>query len=191
MKQWYASVYKGFIISGIISFIIGFFSQTTVALNAYIAGYVVFILGIMMILLIIFNNLFKDQQLQNKLADNHSSQMKRYSGAFLTVFIASAPFILILSVIGFMLYLMIKYQNKITSGHVSPNYTLYSNVGCLLLMTQMYIIYKSISSNNSDATIKVSKVTSAVLFLISVLFAINSVIIYTILNYFTTDGFRS
>ena len=57
MSNWYNGIYKGFIITGIISFIIGFFSEGKVTLGAYIAGYSVLVLGIMMILLILFQNI--------------------------------------------------------------------------------------------------------------------------------------
>ena len=59
MKDWYSSVYKAFIISAIISFVIGFFSEGNVSLGAYITGYSVLILGIMMILILLFNKPIK------------------------------------------------------------------------------------------------------------------------------------
>jgi hypothetical protein len=189
MKQWYSSVYKGFIYAGIISFIIGLLSPINVAINAYIAGYIVFVLAILMIIIILFNNLFKDSTFQAKL-NSQSSIMKRYSSGLYSIVLTSAPFMLLISVIGFMLYLMIKYKNKIISGHISPNYNLYSNLATFLLMSQMYIIYKNISNEESSTTyVKFSNVTASLLFLTEILFAINSIIIYTILKYFTTDGF--
>lgn len=59
MGEWYTSIYKGFIISGLIAFIVGFFTQGKVSLDSYIAGYSVLILGIMMLLLILFNSVLK------------------------------------------------------------------------------------------------------------------------------------
>ena len=59
MSSWYSSIYKAFIISAIISFVIGFFSEGNVSLGSYITGYSVLILGIMMILLILFNSIMK------------------------------------------------------------------------------------------------------------------------------------
>ena len=49
MIDWYSGIYKGFIISSIILFVIGFLSEGKVSLGAYITGYSVLILGVMMI----------------------------------------------------------------------------------------------------------------------------------------------
>jgi len=57
MRDWYASIYKGFIAASIVSFIIGFFTQGNTSLGAYISGYSILILAIMMILIILFNNI--------------------------------------------------------------------------------------------------------------------------------------
>jgi hypothetical protein len=59
MKDWYSSIYKAFIVASVISFLISFFSSGTVSLNASIAGYSTLILGIMMILIILFQGILK------------------------------------------------------------------------------------------------------------------------------------
>jgi hypothetical protein len=53
MSNWYNGIYKGFIITSAIAFIIAFFSQGEVSLGAYIAGYSVLTLAIIMILIIL------------------------------------------------------------------------------------------------------------------------------------------
>ena len=58
MKDLYSSVYKACIFASVVAFIIGFFTESQLALGAYIAGYSVLTLGIMMILIILFNNVF-------------------------------------------------------------------------------------------------------------------------------------
>ena len=59
MKDWYNSIYKGFIIAGLVAFVVGFFTQGQTSLGAYISGYSVLTLGIMMILLILFNKILR------------------------------------------------------------------------------------------------------------------------------------
>ena len=63
MKDWFSNVYKGFIISATIAFIIGMFTQGTASLGAYIAGYSVLSIGIMMILLVLFNKISRSLRL--------------------------------------------------------------------------------------------------------------------------------
>ena len=177
MSSWYNGIYKGFIIAGVIAFIIGFFSQGEVSLGAYIAGYSVLILAITMILIILINNIFR--------VTKDESTLK----LILSIILTTGPFLLMLGVIGFILYLMITYKNNIISGHVSSGYNSFSNIVSLLLFIQLYIVYTNISTQSFESTGKISPLTSSIIYLLCVLSGICSVILFTILKYFTTDGF--
>ena len=179
MSGWYSSIYKAFIISAIISFVIGFFSEGNVSLGSYITGYSVLILGIMMILLILFNSIMK-------ITEGQSIFQILY-----TILLTAGPFLLMLGVIAFILYLMITYKSIILEGHVANGYHSFSNINIILILIQLYIVYTNISSDSFEKTGKMSKVTSSVVYLLGVLSAITSIILYTILRYFTTDGFTS
>ena len=179
MSGWYSSIYKAFIISAIISFVIGFFSEGKVSLGSYITGYSVLILGIMMILLILFNSIMKITEGQSILQ------------ILYTILLTAGPFLLMLGVIGFILYLMITYKSIILQGHVANGYHSFSNINIILILIQLYIVYTNISSDSFEKTGKMSKVTSSMVYLLGVLSAITSIILYTILRYFTTDGFKS
>ena len=177
MSSWYSSIYKAFIISAIISFVIGFFSEGKVSLGSYITGYSVLILGIMMILLILFNSIMKITEGQSILQ------------ILYTILLTAGPFLLMLGVIAFILYLMITYKSIILQGHVANGYHSFSNINIILILIQLYIVYTNISSDSFEKTGKMSKVTSSMVYLLGVLSTITSIILYTILRYFTTDGF--
>ena len=179
MSGWYSSIYKAFIISAIISFVIGFFSEGKVSLGSYITGYSVLILGIMMILLVLFNSIMKITEGQSILQ------------ILYTILLTAGPFLLMLGVIGFILYLMITYKSIILQGHVANGYHSFSNINIILILIQLYIVYTNISSDSFEKTGKMSKVTSSMVYLLGVLSTITSIILYTILRYFTTDGFTS
>ena len=183
MKDWYSSIYKAFIISAIISFVIGFFSEGNVSLGSYITGYSVLILGIMMILLILFNSTMKITEGQS----NYSI----YDKILYAILLPAGPFLLMLGVIAFILYLMIKYKPIILQDHVANGYHSFSNITVILILIQLYIVYTNITSDSFEKTGKISKVTSSLIYLLGVLSAISSIILYTILKYFTTDGFTS
>lgn len=184
MTSWYQSIYKAFIISAIISFVIGFFSEGKVSLGSYITGYSVLILGIMMILLILFNSTMKITEGQGFYGYYDKIL---YTG----VFAQAGPFLLMLGVIAFILYLMITYKSIILQGHVANGYHSFSNINVILILIQLYIVYTNITSDSFEKTGKMSKVTSSIIYLLGVLSAISSIILYTILRYFTTDGFTS
>jgi len=96
-----------------------------------------------------------------------------------------------LGVIGFILYLLITYKNIIINSQVSPGYYSFSNITAILLLIQLYMVYTNISTPKFEETGKMSKVTSSIVLLIGVLTAISSIIMFTILKYFTTDGFKN
>jgi hypothetical protein len=178
MIDWYSGIYKGFIISSIILFVIGFLSEGKVSLGAYITGYSVLILGVMMILAILFNRM--------KISEGDPFLQILY-----TILLTAGPFILMFFVIAFTLYLMIKYKPIIIDNHVSSNYNSFSNINIILIIIQLYIVYTNITSDSFEKTGKISKVTSSMVYLLGVLSGISSIILYTILKYFTTDGFTS
>ena len=132
-----------------------------------------------MILLILFNSIMKITEGQTILQ------------ILYTILLTAGPFLLMLGVIGFILYLMITYKSIILQGHVANGYHSFSNINIILILIQLYIVYTNISSDSFEKTGKMSKVTSSVVYLLGVLSTITSIILYTILRYFTTDGFTS
>jgi hypothetical protein len=172
-------IYKAFIFSSIISFIVGFFTQSSTSLNAYITGYSVLSLGILMILIMSFANILNITQNEN------------IYNTLKIIFMISGPFLLIFSVIAFVLYLIINYKDKIINNHVAPGYNTFSNIILMLLLIQIYIIYNNINNERFEATGKISKVTSGIIYLIGTLSGISSIILYIILKYYSTDGFTS
>jgi hypothetical protein len=179
MKDWYSGVYKACVLAALVAFIIGFFSQSKTSLGAYIAGYSVLTLGIMMILIILFNNVLR-------FSSNGSSVQILYS-----ILMTSGPFLLILGVIGFVLYLLINYADKITAGNIDPSYNSFSNTIIMLLLLQIYLVYTNINTDSFESTGKMSKVTSSFIYLLGILTAICSIILSTILKYYSTDGFAN
>lgn len=177
MKEWYSIIYKAFIFSSIIAFIIGFFTESKTSLGAYITGYSVLILAMLMILIILLMNSLK-------VTVNDSMFQVIY-----TIFTTSGPFILILGVISFVLYLLINYQNIIIQGNVAPGYNSFNNIITMLLLLQIYMVYNNINTEKFEITGKIPRIASNIIYLIGVLTAISSIILYTILKYYSTDGF--
>jgi hypothetical protein len=179
MSTWYSGVYKALIITSVISFIIGFFSQGSVSLGAILAGYSVLILAVMLILIIIFKNII------NVTNGQSSSQV------LLTMLITTGPFLVMLGVISFILYLIINYKSIIIANHVSQSYYVFSNIAVLLFLAQIYLVYLNIDSERFATTGKMSKVTSSLIYLVGLLTWTCSLILFIVLKYYTTDGFRS
>jgi hypothetical protein len=177
MDDWYSIIYKACIYASIVAFIIGFFTTSSASLGAYLAGYSVLVLGVMMILVIVFSNVLK-------VSSNAPTLQLLYS-----IFTTAGPFILIFGVISFVLYLLIQYKNNIIDGQIAPGYYSFSNIIIVLLMMQLFLVLTNISTQKFETTGTMSKVTSSMIYLLGVLTAISSIILYTILKYYSTDGF--
>ena len=179
MKDWYSTIYKACIFASLVAFIMGFFTQSQLSLGAYIAGYSVLTLGIMMILIVLFKNVLR-------VTENGSALQILYS-----ILMTSGPFILILAVISFVLFLLINYQDKIIAGQVAPSYNSFSNIIVMLLLLQVYLVYTNINTDTFESSGKIPKVTSSLVYLLGVLTGICSIILSTILKYYSTDGFTN
>ena len=169
------SIYKAFINTAVIAFLIGLATTGSVSFNCYQAGYAVLAIAIMMILIQILNNL------QSK-KDGSSSVGK--------IALNLLPFVVMLSVISSLLYFNTIYRNIIINKRVSQGFNIFSNIIIIILLIQVYIIYTSVSSKSFEEK-GISNVTSGTILLLAILSAIATNIIRTILKYFTTDGFES
>jgi hypothetical protein len=101
MKTWYSGIYKSLLISSVILGLIYFLSDGSVSLGALISCYSVLILTIMMILYVILYNLLQ------------ATQNEGFFKLLITMIVTCGPFLLMLYVIGFILYLVIKYKKRI------------------------------------------------------------------------------
>lgn len=178
--MWYPLLYKSFILASVVLFIIGFVTDSKLSLGAYIVGYTVLSLGILIILTILFSTVSKNE---------HTSISN--SKMIYSILLTTGPFILILGIISFVLYLLINYKSNIINGHVSSSYYSFSNVIVILLLFQIYMIYTNINNEIFEKTGKISKFTLSIILLLSLLTGISSIILYTILKYYSTDGFTT
>ena len=181
MNKTYSIIYIGLIIASIISLLIGIFSNGKTSMGAYIAGYAALILGLMLILIFLFNNLLS----------NPINSQGPALHIIKTLVSSTGPFLLMLCVIGFNLYLLITYKDSIIEGRVSKGYTTFSGVNILLLFSELYLVFKYISTPNFETTGKISKFQSSILYLLTLLLIMSSIITFVILKYFKTDGFTS
>jgi len=185
----YNNVWKSTIIASIITFIISMFTEGKNSQNALIAVYSLLLISITLIVVqLITSPISKKDQFQ------------KWWQLPLTILRQTGPFLIIVAIIGFMLYLIVKYKNQIIENHVPQSFYSFSNITMCLIFLQMYIIYNYITCINDntcyddtkyyDDSGKIGKVTVGALYLLGVLMMISTGIVYTILTYFKTDGFQ-
>ena len=164
----YSSVYKGLIATGVVLFIIGMFLSGMNHVNAYLVGYIFLILGLLCVLVLIFN---------------------RVQGVY-DVLLFAGPIILMVGVLCFIMYLLFTNKDIISDGHISQGYYTFNTISTIIILVQTYLIYNIISSEMFESKSIIPKVKSAILYLLGVFSVISTTSIYIIVRYFKTDGFR-
>lgn len=181
MADWKPTIYKSFLLASFISFLVGSFTSGKTSLGAYIAGYGVLSIGIAFLLLMLFAIMKMKKPDANAKWYTYVVEMMLNTG----------PFLFMLGVVGFILYLLIQFRADIVDGHIAPSYHSFSNIIVILLMLQLYFLYANIDNASFESTGKINPVIMSILYLLSVLTGISSAILYIILNYYSTDGFRN
>jgi hypothetical protein len=174
-SELYASVYKGFTIAAIITFILGITTTGKTSFGCYQVGYSVFAIAVMLILIKILNNF---------LGKNNGAIS--LGNTILTL----SPFIILAFVLGFLIYFNITYQTLIIDKHVSNGYYTFSNIIIVLLLIQLFVISSVVGSDTFNEK-GMSQLSSSIILLLGVITAICTNILHTILKYFSTDGFQS
>jgi hypothetical protein len=179
MNNLYSNIYKALMITSIISFIISILSSGDVSLGSEISGYCLLILSILMITFIVIT----------KYITNFKGQIN--IGTILSTAFISGPFILIFAIIGFILYSIIYYKNRISNGKVSSDYYTFNLWCIIILLIEMFYLYNNLNNADFELNGKMSPLTISILYLLSTILGIMSIILYVILKYYQTDGFTN
>jgi len=177
--MWYSKIYIAFLLTSIISFIISIFTEGKTSYNSLISGYSSLIIGLMMILTIVITKIMEFN------IGITTTQL------LMKIVMSLGPFLLLLSIVGFILYLIIVYKDPIVENHVSNSYHKFSNMTISLIIIQIAIFYYIISSTKEfKENGKISVISSSLLYLCNVISLYSTMIMYIILKYYRTDGFQ-
>jgi len=99
------------------------------------------------------------------------------------MFFTIGPFLMIISTILYILYLLGKYFDRITTGNVSGGYYTFSNISLILIILQLVVFY---SATIGKATL--SKLNSMQIYLLGTINIISVATLGSILAYYITDG---
>jgi hypothetical protein len=153
-----------------------FFLSGGVQIGSLIAGYSMLILSMLMIIIILVSgsyNMVKDSGIL--------STMK-------TIMPLVGSPLLLLGILGFSLYLVITYYNIIVNQRVSNGYYVFTYISTFLILLVSYLLYGNINTPEFAKTGKIPSTQNAFAYLISLVALFSTLIVSTILRYFTTDG---
>uniref|UniRef100_A0A6C0K4F5 V-ATPase proteolipid subunit C-like domain-containing protein n=1 Tax=viral metagenome TaxID=1070528 RepID=A0A6C0K4F5_9ZZZZ len=166
--NWYSNIYNSLIVVGIIIIICTMGSSSASSLTGTITGYSFIITGTLLLMGYLMNN------------------MKGLS--IISQLITVGPFVVLIGILVYMIYLLSFYFNQITNGNVSNGYYSFMNIFVVLLMVQMFIFYNGTRDKSFIETGAIGKVTGLVLYFLEIINIIVVITLGIILKYFSTDG---
>jgi len=174
MKNLYSVVYNSFIIASLLAFFSYILTSGSLSYGLLMSGFITLGLAILMIVILLFNI-----SLEN-------NQTKDFLNIIIILFSLSGPFICLLGLIIFSLYLMIYYKSSIENNLVSNSYYTFTNITIFLIIIQTLLVYKNIEK--IEITKRISGILNSLLYLLSTIGFITTIVVYVILKYYTTDG---
>ena len=98
------------------------------------------------------------------------------------------PFVCVLGVLAFLLYLNIRFKDKIGSGRLPDDFYLFTNLNIFVICVEALVFYTGMQKNK-DSNVEFLPLTYSTFMYFLCLINVNIAIIqYDILSYFTTDG---
>jgi hypothetical protein len=173
-EQTFKTIYTTFIYCSIFLFILSFFMSDNTKTSINIASYSILASAIILVSCVILS----------KISVNYPNVSTiKY---MMLLFNNCGPYLLMLSIISYTLFLLINYKSQISNGHVSDGYYTFSNISTILLLLQLYIILNSMNEQEG-----ITKIQTSTVYFIGVINLICLITLYIILNNFNTDGFTS
>jgi hypothetical protein len=173
-EKTFKTIYTSFIYCSVVLFIVSFFMKDSVKLDINIASYSILASAIILVSCIIISKI--------SVGFPNVSTLKY----MMLMFNNCGPYLLMLSIIGYTLFLLINYKSNISEGHVSDGYYTFSNISTILILLQLYIVLNGINEGGY-----INKMQSSFVYLIGVINWICVITLYIILNNFNTDGFQT
>jgi len=174
-EQVFQIIYSGLIFVGVILSIVAFFINSKTNANVFISSYTFIISGVTLLVGFLIHKIINRTDLT-------------LFQSFFSIFSTLGPFILLLMILGFMLYLIIKFMDKINNGNTSSSYQLFSKLSLVFVLLQLYITYCGMQGSSFKEGGSISKIYSSFAYLVGVINITIVLTCWSILNYFSTDG---
>jgi len=169
MINWYSTIYNALIVTGIIIILSTIGTNNVSGLTGTIVGYSFIITGIILLIGYLMNNM-------------------NIATTWISKIVTVGPFIALIGLLIYVIYLLSYYFIQITHGNVSSGYYNFMNIFIVILMVQLYIFYNATQDKNFKDNGVINKVTGLLLYLLEIINVIVIITLGIILKYFTTDG---
>jgi len=152
------------------------------SLNGTIAGYSLMGGGILLLVSFLLYGISTTNEGKSAaLAKNNRSSI-------MSAIYTAGPFLVLLGIVGYTLYLIITFKNRIAAGNIAPGYVSFTNISIILILMQLFLFYMGSQKDSFKTTNRLDRVYSMLLYFIGIINIVTIITIGIILSYFSTDG---
>jgi len=174
-ENWFNILTSSLVIVGSIVLLLSLTIANDSIVYISIIGYCLIVLSFSLIIANIFNNTLSLT----------GGRMSTFLPMFLTNI---GPFLLNIGIVLFLLSLNIIYKDRINSGHLLDSYYSFSRLAIFMIFIQMTIFYSGMKTKSYKQDHKLPSIYTSFSYLVGIVLLYISIIIQTILKYYTTDG---
>lgn len=174
--------YTSLIVVGIIVLLSTVGTYSVAGLNGMMTGYILIGTGLLLLV---------GYLLYNILNKKNNSQLTTYNrNTITTAFYTTGPFLMLIGIIGYTVFLLIKYKSRISEGNVAPGYASFTNIFVILILIQLFIFYFGTTNakSNFKETGRLNKIYGALLYFVGIISIVTVKTLEIILSKFSTDG---
>jgi hypothetical protein len=172
-NKWYTIIYNSLLLVGLIIIFCTVGSNSASNLTGTIIGYSFVVTGVLLLIGYLLSNINA----------NFGANFSIVSGL-----ITVGPFVLLVGILIYMIYLLSYYFSQIIAGHISSGYYTFMNIFIILLAVEFYIFYSSMQEKAFKTTGTIGKVTGMILYLLEIVSIVTLITLGIVLKYFSTDG---
>ena len=100
----------------------------------------------------------------------------------------TGPFFLLLAIVGYVLYLLFTYKDRIAEGRFAPGYINFTNISVILILIQLFLFYMGTQKQSFKDEQRLDRIYSGLLYFIGIINIVAVITLGIILKYFSTDG---
>ena len=172
-NRWYTIIYNSLLVVGVIIIFCTMGSNSASNLTGTIIGYSFIVTGTLLLIGYLLNNM---------------NTINGSSFSLISSLITVGPFVLLIGILTYMIYLLSYYFSQITAGHISSGYYTFMNIFIVLLMIEFYVFYNGTQDKVFKTTGTVGKITGMILYLLELVSIVTAITLGIVLKYFSTDG---
>ena len=172
-NKWYTIIYNSLLVVGVIIIFCTMGSNSASNLTGTIIGYSFIVTGTLLLIGYLLNNI-------NVISGSNFS--------LISSLITVGPFVLLIGILIYMIYLLSYYFSQITAGHISSGYYTFMNIFIILLIVEFYVFYNGIQDKAFKTTGTIGKITGMILYLLELVSIVTAITLGIVLKYFSTDG---